>query len=269
VRRFQERHGLEPDGVVGRGFLRELNVPPADRLRTMLVNIERLRWVPERQPPDLILVNIPDFRLHVFDGGEEVLTMKVVVGARATHTVVFSDTLSQVVFSPTWTVPASIVRKEILPAIRRDPGYLRKHNMEIIGGSSALPEIRQKPGAENALGRIKFLFPNSFGIYMHDTPARSLFGAEVRAFSHGCIRVERPRALAEFLLRDDTTWTPERMTAAMLGEKELFVPLKVKRPVLIVYFTAWVDRDGQVNFRPDVYGHDAQLARELFVAEGP
>ena len=174
-------------------FLRSINVPLAQRMRTMLINMERLRWVPEEQPPDLLLVNIPEFRLHVYEEGAEVMSMEVVVGANATRTVIFSDTLSQIVFSPTWTVPASITRNEILPAIRKDPDYLRKNNMEIIGGSASAPVIRQRPGPTNALGRVKFLFPNSHNIYMHDTPSQAAFGLEARAFSHGCIRLSRPR----------------------------------------------------------------------------
>jgi murein L,D-transpeptidase YcbB/YkuD len=265
VQGFQRRHGLTADGIVGPAFLRAINTRPAARLRTMLVNMERLRWVPERQPPNLLLVNIPEFRLHVLEGDQEVMTMEVVVGARATRTVIFSDSVSQVVFSPTWTVPASITRNEILPAIRRNPDYLRLHDMEIIGGSAAAPLIRQKPGPANALGRVKFVFPNSYSIYMHDTPATSLFGIEQRALSHGCIRVSRPRELAEYLLRDDPAWPPQRIAQAMNGGRETFVPLKEKRPVVIVYFTAWVDREGQLNFRDDVYGHDARLASELFL----
>jgi len=264
VRRFQARHGLSEDGVIGPAVLRALNVPPAERLRTMLVNMERLRWVPDEQPPNLLLVNIPEFRLHVYEGGEEVLGMRVVVGTAARSTVVFADTVSMVVFSPTWTVPREIIEEEILPALAADPGYLAKQNMEIIGGTPEQPLIRQRPGANNALGRVKFLFPNSYAIYMHDTPERQLFARDQRAFSHGCIRLAEPRALAEYLLRRDATWTQERMTAAMQGGTETLVPLADRPPVMIVYFTAWEDRDGRLNFRDDVYGHDQRLAAELF-----
>jgi murein L,D-transpeptidase YcbB/YkuD len=264
VRGFQERHGLLADGIIGANFLREINTPPAERQRTMLINMERLRWVPEVQPETLLLVNIPEFRLHVYEGGQEVMSMEVVVGAQATRTVIFSDSVAHVVFSPTWTVPASITRGEILPGLAKDPNYLRDRNMEIIGGSDTAPVIRQKPGPNNALGQVKFVFPNSHSIYMHDTPSRSLFGAEQRAFSHGCIRLSRPGELAEYLLRDDPEWTPERMARAMNGGVETFVALKEKRPVAIVYFTAWVDTDGRLNFRDDVYGHDERLASELF-----
>jgi murein L,D-transpeptidase YcbB/YkuD len=158
----------------------------------------------------------------------------------------------------------SIVRGEILPAIAKNPNYLRTHNMEIIGGTKAAPVIRQKPGPNNALGRVKFLFPNRFDIYMHDTPARGAFALEKRAFSHGCIRLAEPEKLANYLLDDDPEWTPERIRRTMLGGRETTVELKQPRPVFILYFTAWVDRDGQLNFRDDLYGHDQKLAEELF-----
>ena len=151
--------------------------------------------------------------------------------------------------------------------MKKDPDYLRKKNMEVIGGSSANPVIRQKPGANNALGRVKFLFPNSFSIYMHDTPAKTLFGREQRAFSHGCIRLSQPRELAEYLLQNDPAWPPEKIKEAMFSGRETFVRLKEKRPVSIGYFTAWVDGEGRLQFRDDIYGLDATLARELFAAE--
>jgi murein L,D-transpeptidase YcbB/YkuD len=267
VKRFQIRHGLHPDAVIGQGFLKAINTTPQQRLRTLLVNMERLRWVPDVVAPDLLLVNIPEFRLHVFEGGEEVLSMDVVVGATATRTVIFSDTLSTIVFSPTWTVPTSIVQNEILPAMAKDPNYLGKKGMEKIGGSARNPIIRQKPGANNALGRVKFLFPNSYSIYLHDTPSKSFFAREQRAFSHGCIRVSKPKELAEYLLRNDSTWTTAKIHKAMFDGKETFVKLKEKRPVTIGYFTAWVEQDGRLNFRDDVYGLDLRLGNELFTPE--
>jgi murein L,D-transpeptidase YcbB/YkuD len=268
VTRFQRRHGLLDDGIIGAGVLRALNVTPAERLRTILVNMERLRWVPDHPPSTAIVVNIPEFRLHVLEEGRDVLTMPVVVGAVATRTVIFADSVSMVTFSPTWTVPASITRKEILPAMRRDPGYLARHQMAIIGGTADEPLIQQRPGPQNALGAIKFTFPNPYGIYMHDTPSRGLFAREQRAFSHGCIRVAEPLALAEYLLRADSTWTTERMRRAMDRLQPTEVPLRTPVPVFLVYFTAWVDGDGVLQFRDDVYGHDARLAAELFSAGG-
>lgn len=264
MRRFQARHGLQEDGVIGPNALRTLNVTPAARLQTMLVNMERLRWVPDQQPANLLLANIPEFRLHVYQADTLVTSMRIVVGTAVDRTVVFSDTVSTVVFSPTWTVPASITRDEILPAMRRDPDYLRTENMEIIGGTPALPVIRQRPGPNNALGRVKFLFPNSYAIYMHDTPARQHFGRDQRAFSHGCIRLADPRWLAEYLLRGDPAWTRERIAEAMASGRETFVQLTDRPPVWLVYFTAWEDREGRLNFRDDIYGHDQRLATELF-----
>lgn len=267
VRRFQSRHGLTDDGIVGAGVLRALNVTPAQRLRTLLVNMERLRWVPDHPPDTAIIVNIPEFRLRVLEGGAEALAMPIVVGAMATKTVVFADSVTSIAFSPTWTIPASITQKEILPAMRRDPDYLARNQMDIIGGSEARPVIRQRPGPQNALGLVKFSFPNPYGIFMHDTPARGLFALEQRAFSHGCIRLAQPQALAEYLLRDDSTWTVERMQAAMRSGRETVVRLRRPVPVILAYFTAWVGRDGRLNFRDDIYGHDARLAAELFVGD--
>ena len=269
VERFQERHGLLADGVIGQGVVRALNVTPAERVRTLLINMERLRWVPETYAPDLILVNIPEFRMHIFENGKEAWNMDVVVGTGATRTVIFSDTLSRIVFSPYWGVPASIVRNEILPAIAKNPNYLAKKGMEKIGGTDANPVIRQKPGAGNALGRVKFLFPNSYSIYFHDTPSKGGFARESRAFSHGCIRLSKPRQLAEYLLRNDKAWTPEKIEKAMFKGKETWVVLKDKRPVTIGYFTAWIDTDGRLNFRDDVYKHDERLASELFFDPTP
>jgi murein L,D-transpeptidase YcbB/YkuD len=267
VQRFQARHGLITDGIIGTGVLRALNVTPTAQVRTLLTNMERLRWLPESQPANALIVNIPSFRLLVYDGQREVLAMPVVVGEDATKSVIFTASLTTVVLSPTWTVPTSIVRKEMLPKMRRDPSYLRRNHMEIIGGTASLPTIRQRPGAHNALGRVKFVFPNGFSIYMHDTPAKGLFAREQRAFSHGCIRLSEPTALAEFLLRGDSTWTPERIAAGMLSERETPIRLAVSRPVWIVYFTAWVDDAGVLQLRDDVYGHDARLAAELFREE--
>jgi L,D-transpeptidase YcbB len=269
VKRFQIRHGLHPDAVLGQGFFKAINVPMSERLRTMLVNMERLRWVPEKQASNLLLVNIPEFRLHIYEEDTIAWSMDVVVGNTVTRTVIFSDSLSQIVFSPTWTVPMSITRGEILPALKKDPNYLKKKNMEIIGGSETNPIIRQKPGASNALGRVKFLFPNSYSIYFHDTPSKSFFARESRAFSHGCIRLSKPQEFAEYLLRNDTTWTSDKIKKAMFSGRETYVKLKEKRPVSITYFTAWVDREGRLNFRDDVYRHDARLASELFYEEQP
>jgi murein L,D-transpeptidase YcbB/YkuD len=264
VKRFQARHGMHPDGVIDADFMRELNVSPAERTRTMLVNMERMRWASEAQPPNLLRVNIPEFRLHVLEQGNEVMGMDVVVGNVGTRTVTFSDTMTQVVFSPSWSVPASIVRKDVVPGIAKNAAYLANHHMKITGGSNGDPSVIEEPGPTNPLGLVKFLFPNSFSIYMHDTPTKSAFDKEDRALSHGCVRLSRAGDLAEFLLRNDSAWPVDKIHAAMTSGHETFVKLAQPWPVSIEYFTAWVDRDGLLQFRDDIYGHDSTLAGELF-----
>lgn len=266
VKRFQARHGMHPDGVIDADFMRELNVTPVDRTKQMLINMERMRWASEAQPTNLLRVNIPEFRLHVIEQGKDVMDMDVVVGNVATRTVTFSDTMTQIVFSPTWSVPASIVGKDVVPGMSRDPGYLAKHHMKITGGSKGDPSVVEEPGPTNPLGGVKFLFPNSFSIYMHDSPARSAFDKEVRDLSHGCVRLSRAGDLAEFLLRGDAEWPVDKIHAAMTSGRETFVKLAQPWPVSIEYFTAWVDRDGVLQFRDDIYGHDSTLTTELFAA---
>lgn len=264
VKKFQHRYGLKEDGVIAGATLQEMNQPITKRIRQMLINMERMRWVPEKINTDYLLVNIPEFRLHVFEQGKLNFNMNVVVGSGQNNTVIFSGDLKYVVFSPYWNVPEGILKKEILPGMNRDKNYLAKHNMEINGYTGSLPNIREKPGANNSLGKVKFLFPNNYSIYMHDTPAKSLFGENKRAFSHGCIRLGEPKKLAEFLLRNDSTWTSGKIDAAMNSGKEKYVTLKQTVPVFIGYFTAWVDSNGELNFRDDVYGHDAKLAKKMF-----
>ncbi len=279
---FQERHGLEGTGRLDAGLSAALNVPIADRIRTILVNMERLRWVTPTPPKDFLLVNIPEYRLHVFEDGKDTWDMKVVVGAVATHTVIFSGKLSTILFAPYWNIPRSIVESEIAPGMRRDPNYLAKNRMEVVRGGHVVPSssidwntyqgggaflIRQRPGPENSLGLVKFLFPNEYSIYLHDTPAKNRFIPEKRAFSHGCIRLSDTKALAEYLLRKDSTWTPAAIDKAMQAGVERMVEVHPPMPVTIGYFTAWVDSKGRLNFRDDVYGHDARLAKELFAPE--
>ena len=264
VKEFQLRHGTIADGVIGPKVLASINVPPADRMRTLLINMERLRWLPQEMPEDLLLVNIPEFKLHVYEAGRIRQSHQVVVGKAASRTVIFSDTITYIVFDPYWNIPKSIVRNEILPAVKKDERYLEKKNMERYGGTDAEPLIRQLPGPTNSLGRVKFMFPNTYHIYLHDTPAKNLFHRDQRAFSHGCIRVSDALGLAEYLLRNDTAWSAERIQKVLDKGVETEVGLKRPRPVMIVYFTAWVDGMGRLNFRDDIYGHDAKLAAELF-----
>lgn len=260
----QTRFGIKADGIIRDELITVLNVPVTDRITQMLINLERTKWLPEKTSPKKIVVNIPEFAIHVFEGDTTVLNMRVVVGKAGTGTVVFSDMLKYVVFSPYWNVPTSIVRNEIYPAMKRNPSYLRKHNMEQTGTSGGLPIIRQKPGDNNALGRVKFLFPNNYNIYFHDSPAKSLFDREKRAFSHGCIRLAEPQRMAEYILKDYPEWPKEKIKSAMAGNKEVWVTLKEQIPVYITYFTSWVDLNGKINFRDDLYGHDKKMAEKLF-----
>ena len=266
VKQYQRRMGLTDDGVVGKNVVNELNVPIKKRIEQLLINMERMRWMPNIPEGNGILVNIPQYELHVLEEGEIVFQMDIVVGKTGSETVIFADEIQYVVFSPYWNVPRSIVRSEIYPAMQKNPNYLAEKNMEQIGFSNGLPIIRQKPGNSNSLGRVKFIFPNSYNIYLHDTPSRSLFGAERRAFSHGCIRVSQPTKLAEYLLRNQKDWTSERIAQAMKVNTEKWVALDDPLPVFISYFTAWVDQDGLLNFRQDIYGHDRKMAERLFAA---
>jgi murein L,D-transpeptidase YcbB/YkuD len=264
VKKAQKQFGLNQSGIADRLLFSALNVPVESRIQQMLINLERMRWTPLFPESRLILVNIPEYKLHVFENKKEVLNMGIVVGKSATKTVIFSNMLKNIVFSPYWNIPPSIVRAEILPAMRRNKRYLAQKNMEQYGFSDGLPLVRQKPGNTNSLGRVKFLFPNSYNIYLHDTPAKSLFAEEKRAFSHGCIRLAQPKKLAEYLLPDSAGWSPDRIEKAMSSKKENWVTLKKAVPVFITYFTSWVDKDGLLHFRDDLYGHDKKMAAQLF-----
>jgi murein L,D-transpeptidase YcbB/YkuD len=266
VKNFQERHGYTPDGIITPELIKQMNVPVVKRMQQILINMDRMRWMPHQPQGVLITVNIPAFVLHVTDGKNKVFDMPVIVGKEGHTTMMFNGDLNQVVFSPYWNVPPSIVRKEILPAIEKNPNYLEKHNMEITGDEDGLPEIRQKPGPGNALGRVKFLFPNSFNIYFHDTPEKSLFTKDKRAFSHGCIRLGDPVKMANWLLSNNPEWTPDKIEEAMNSGDEKYVKIKKPVPVIITYYTAWVGENGQLNFRDDIYGHDAALVEKLFIA---
>jgi murein L,D-transpeptidase YcbB/YkuD len=269
VKRAEKRFGFNEDGVVSADLINELNIPIKGRIEQLLINMERMRWLPKEQTGNRIVANIPEFKLHVYERGKQVFAMNVVVGKEGNKTVVFNDELKHVVFSPYWNVPRSIVRNEILPALQRNANYLAKNNMEQTGFSNGLPVIRQKPGRANALGKVKFIFPNSYSIYFHDTPSKSLFSKEKRAFSHGCIRLAEPKKLAAYLLRNQPDWTDQKIEAAMNSKNEKWVALKEPVPVFISYFTAWVDNDGLLNFREDIYGHDKKMGDRLFEHNRP
>lgn len=266
VRTFQTTMGYKPDGVITAQLVKDMNVPATERLKQILLNMGRMRWMPVEPDGRLIIVNIPEFALHVYENKKRVWDMNVVVGKEGHNTTMFSGDLNQVVFSPYWNVPPSIVQKEILPKLASNPGYLASQNMEQVGtDENGVPKIRQLPGPDNSLGKVKFLFPNSFNIYFHDTNAKSLFERDKRAFSHGCIRLAEPEKMAQYLLRDQPEWTPERIDEAMNSGTEKYVKLKNPVPVIITYYTAWVDDNGQLNFRDDIYSHDETVGSKMFI----
>ena len=265
VKRFQKRLGLNNTGLIGSATFKELNRPIDSLIRKLLVNMERARWMlPDTAMVDHLVVNIPEYKLHVYDSGKYSFSMNVVVGTAANSTVIFNGNLQYLVFSPYWNVTYAITKNEVVPAMKRDPNYLEKNNMEITGYNGKIPVVRQKPGPSNSLGGVKFLFPNSYNIYLHDTPFREAFSSSKRSFSHGCIRLGEPIKLAQFLMRRDTLYTVDSIKTLMQQPKEKWVTIKPAVPVTIKYFTAWVSEDGILNFRDDIYGHDAKMAAKLF-----
>jgi murein L,D-transpeptidase YcbB/YkuD len=287
VRHFQIRHGLEADGVLGVATQAALRVPLAWRVRQLELALERLRWLPHLSPDRFLAVNIPMFHLWVWDSippnGAPAFEMGVIVGrALNTRTPVFEEEMRFIIFRPYWNIPPSILRSEILPALRRDPGYLAQHDMEVVSGQGddaravglsgetmALLQqgrlrVRQRPGPKNALGLVKFVFPNDENIYLHGTPTPQLFSRTRRDFSHGCVRVADPAGLAEWALRGQDDWTRERVVAAMNADRSTRVNLARPIQVIMFYVTAVVmPEDGTIRFAEDIYGHDATLDRAL------
>lgn len=259
VQRFQHRMGLTENGKINPVTIIEFNKPIEFRIKQMMVNMERLRWVPVELEKEYLLVNIPEFRLHIFENSKQLWAANVVVGKDVKQTNIFKGNISQIVLNPYWGIPTSIVKNEILPKIKRNPNYLARNNMEVVNGN-----YRQKPGKNNALGKMKFLFPNHYNIYLHDTPSKSLFGATNRAFSHGCIRVENPKKLALYLLRKEAEWNEEKVNNILKTDNETIIKVKPTVPVYIAYFTAWVDSTGELNFRNDLYKLDEKLSKEIF-----
>lgn len=271
---YQVDRGIKADGILGQGTLSALNESPTQLMDKIRVNLERMRWVPAHFfQGEAILVNVPSFQLVYRKGADTLFTTKVIVGTIKHQTPVFTAALSYLVFSPYWNIPPSIARNETLPAIRKNAGYLQRNNMEVVNAAgqalsssqinwNAKPFpylIRQKPGASNALGQVKFMFPNPNNVYLHDTPAKQLFDQDIRTFSHGCIRMQQPRDFAELLLKNKEDWTSEKVGLAMGQSKEEIVNLPYKIPVGIVYFTFLVDAGGHPRFFADVYRRDAEL----------
>ena len=258
MRHFQSHHGIAEDGVVGRETLRELNVSAADRARQIAVNMERWRWMPENLGKSYVLVNIAAFRLDVIEGTRSVLAMKTVVGHDFTRTPFFAARIAEIIVNPWWNVPDSIAVKELWPKQRRDRSYLAREHMIVTNG-----RIRQRPGEWNSLGRLKFDMPNGHDVYLHDTPAKALFEQPFRAFSHGCIRLEKPLDLALYLLRDQPRWNARAIESAIESGNQQSIRLTAPQPVYVLYWTAWVGDDGHMEFHRDHYGRDAALAAAL------
>lgn len=298
VKKFQMLHGLDQDGKVGGNTLRMMNVSVDDRIQQIMMNMERWRWIPKRLVPKsldqkFIWVNIPEYKLYIYEDPnndpeaersyKKVYEMRVIVGKELNSTPIFSDKMEYVVLAPYWNVPNSIVEAEIKPAMLRNPGYLARNNMEVVTKERNPKQIdpysidwasvteknfpymvRQRPGGKNSLGDVKFLFPNQYNVYLHDTPADALFSQTERGFSHGCVRLEKPIDLAKYVLQDMPEWTDQRIRDTIDGGEETWITLPKKLQVYLVYFTSWVDADGNVHFRDDIYGHDKKLAQEFF-----
>ena len=274
VKRFQRRHGLADDGAIGPAVVAAMNVPLDARIRQIELNMERWRWLPRDLGERYILVNIPEMQLDVYERDRVPLTMRVVVGKKDTQTPIFNDEMSYLVFSPFWNVPDSIAEGETLPSLVNDPAFLARNNMEVLDKDGAVVDpatidlsdpkayrFRQRPGTDNSLGLVKFMFPNQFNVYLHDTPADSLFERATRSFSHGCVRLQDPVALAQYVLRDQPEWNREKIEAAMHAGEEKTVKLKEKLPVYLGYWTARVRPDNAVQFRQDVYEVDGRQTR--------
>lgn len=286
VRQFQARHGLDQDGIIGRDTLRELNVPPAHRIDQIRANLERWRWLPRSLGDEYIIVNIAGFRMELFSGGERVMEKRAIVGLPYRRTPVFTGRMTYLVFNPSWEVPHRLTIQDKLPEIVNDPEYLSRLGFTVLQGWGAEERLidpttvnwseltradfpyrlRQAPGPANALGQVKFMFPNEHNVYLHDTPSRGLFAQAERAFSSGCIRLEEPLELAEWLLASParpTVMTPEEIDRILAGGRETTVPLDRPVTVHLLYWTAWMDDNGTVQFRRDIYGRDAPLIEAL------
>jgi len=266
VTKAQVTFGYTPDGAITDSLIKDLNVPATKRVQQLLVNLHRVSWMPEAVQGRYITTNIPEYMLHVYNNKTKVFDMEVVVGKQSSATVVFTGNLNEIVFSPYWNIPTSIVKNEILPKLQEDTGYLTRQHMEIKGYKNGLPVVRQLPGANNSLGRIKFLFNNSYNIYFHDTPAKEFFSRRKRAYSHGCIRLSDPVKMAVYLLDNNKEWTAVKITAAMNSPIEIYAPLKQSVPVVITYYTAWANETGELHLRDDIYGHDIETAEKMFTA---
>ncbi len=284
VKRFQKRNGLKADAVVGPVTLKVLNIPLEDRITTIRLNLDRLKWLNERNSKRHVIINIPDFQLYFEEDGKLIQTMRVVTGKPNHPTPIFSDTVEFIVLNPYWNIPKSIIQKEMIPKLLRNPNAMARQGIEIragwgkdaplvSGGSVNWAQYRysknvpyrfaQVPGYRNALGKVKFLFPNKFSVYMHDTPSKHLFKRDKRAFSHGCIRLQKPRELLRTFSTFNDNLDFEKAQKTLKGKTKTYINLKQKVPIDVVYLTAWVDYDGNLQFRNDVYGYDAMQLKSF------
>lgn len=279
ITHFQRRMGLTINGNIDSLTIEELRKSVATRIKQIIINMERLRWLPVTMETNYLLINIPEFKLQVVQNSEPVWETNIVVGKSATQTSIFKSNVSQIILNPYWGVPQSIANKEILNHLKKDANYLQRNNMEVLSRNKVINHhainwnsyhshvpftFRQRPGKNNALGKIKFIFPNTYDIYLHDTPTKQLFDDTQRAFSHGCIRVSDPKELAMYLLGDSSSWNTQKINKILKTDKETVIKLKTPTPIYIVYFTSWVDNLGQLQFRNDVYGLDEKLSIEIF-----
>ncbi len=276
VKQFQEQHALDADGAVGKNTLRELNIPASKRVDTIRVNLERARWILHDLEPEFLIVNIAGFKLYFVKNGKRQWQSKVMVGKPFWKTPCFRATIQYVVANPYWVVPPGILAKETIPKIKRDLSYLKKQNLEIVDSKGRVINprsinwakvnprrfpyiIRQKPGPKNALGRIKFIFPNKHFVFLHDTPAKSLFSRSMRAFSHGCIRVEKPMELADILFKGSKKWNRDKIQEIINSGETTTIHLEHPMPILILYWTVTTRKDGGINFLHDIYNRDQKI----------
>ncbi|PXY46658.1 L,D-transpeptidase family protein [Flavobacterium hydrophilum] len=261
ILKYKQRYGLTLNYKIMEDHIKQMNEPISNRIKTIMLNMERCRWIPPtlEKGDEYIMVNIPSFMLYYVRNGNYDLVSNVFIGTPLTKTVIFSGKIDRIVFSPYWNVPTSIINNELKLKMAEDKNYLADHNMEWNNG-----RVRQKPGPKNSLGLVKFMFPNPNDIYLHDSPAKSLFTFEKRIFSHGCINVMKAKELAIAMLKNYPDWTVDKINNAMNGEKETTCMLTKKIPIYIGYFTAWVNREGEINFFPDVYDRDADLGKIMF-----
>ena len=279
VERFQARHGLYVDGVIGASTIAALNVTAAERVGQILASLERLRWMPDDFGPRHVVVNVPDYALKAVDQGTVVQEMRVIVGTKVRRTPIFSSTINSIILNPTWTMPVKLAREDYLPKVLKDPGYLESHNISVfaswaanaprldsrqidwhqMGSNIAKLRLRQDPGPQNALGQVKFNIPNGFDVYLHDTPNREKFDRNARSFSSGCVRVGKPMELANFVLAGNPEWPVERRQQQLATGETKTVVLKQPVAVHLLYQTAWVDAAGTMQFREDIYGRDTEM----------